>query len=73
MSKSNHLTSFRLAIAATALVGALHVARPLVIADDQQFAAFEKKIAPVLIRRCVTCHNGRLSSGELDLTTQAGV
>ena len=33
-------------------------------------AAFEKEIAPLLIKRCVECHNATDRSGGLDLTTR---
>ena len=30
---------------------------------------FEQRIAPILVRNCVPCHNGSQSEGQLDLTT----
>ncbi|MDG2383053.1 MAG: DUF1549 domain-containing protein [Pirellulaceae bacterium] len=34
---------------------------------------FESKVAPLLIKRCVECHQGREPAGGLSLTTQAGL
>ena len=44
-----------------------------VAVDDEQSVSFESKIAPVLIQRCVECHNHREASGGLDLTTSDGL
>ena len=33
---------------------------------------FETEIAPIIVRRCVECHNGRSAKGDLDLTTRDG-
>lgn len=37
---------------------------------DQEF--FEKKIAPLLIKRCIECHSPNEKSGGLDLTSKQG-
>lgn len=37
------------------------------LADD----LFEERVAPVLIQRCIECHNRQKASGGLDLTTAA--
>lgn len=39
-------------------------------ADD---ALFESEVAPLLIRRCVECHQGKHPSGNLSLTTAEGL
>ena len=35
--------------------------------------AFEREIAPLLVRRCIECHNPTEAKGELDLTTRSGM
>ncbi|MCH8924342.1 MAG: DUF1549 domain-containing protein [Planctomycetes bacterium] len=34
---------------------------------------FERQIAPLLVKRCVECHNPTDAKGELDLTTRGGM
>lgn len=41
--------------------------------DNSQAISFEAKIAPLLIQKCVECHNHRDASGGLDLTTKEGL
>ncbi|QDS94005.1 Planctomycete cytochrome C [Roseimaritima multifibrata] len=40
-------------------------------ADDSE--VFEREVAPLLIKRCVECHQGKHPSGGLLLTTSAGI
>lgn len=42
-------------------------------AADSSEEFFEKSVRPLLIQRCVKCHNGKKQSGELRLDTQAGM
>jgi hypothetical protein len=38
----------------------------------EQVEFFEKKIRPILVNRCQACHNPKLRTASLDLTTAAG-
>jgi hypothetical protein len=42
-------------------------------AVGQQSPIFENEIAPLLIKRCVECHQGKQPSGNLLLTTGEGL
>ena len=53
MRRLSPSTPVRFAFAVTAMLAALHVGHA--VADEQQESVFEEKIAPILIRRCVTC------------------
>src|SRR5207249_985750 len=41
---------------------------PFVLAGDAQPAAFDKSVAPILIRNCLACHNAGDPKANLDLT-----
>ena len=44
----------------------------IAILDDATAAepAFDRQIAPLLARRCLSCHSGNESKGKLDLSTR---
>ncbi len=44
---------------------------PALAADDPAPISFREQVAPILVRRCVACHNPRKSEGGLDLGTFA--
>jgi hypothetical protein len=56
----------RIAIALVWLLSAL--ASTAVRADD-----FERTVAPILIKRCLTCHSGPEAAGKLSLASAAGI
>lgn len=41
------------------------------LAADDRF--FDRRVAPILVKRCVACHNPQLDNGGLALDTRAGV
>ncbi len=67
-------TWFRAAVAAC-FVGTLIGTGSSANAQDEQLAPidFESQIAPLLVKRCVECHQGIDPSGGLSLTSQEGL
>ena len=45
---------------------------PLLPAQELDTELFEKLISPILVERCVACHNPAVLEGGLDLTSAAG-
>jgi len=43
------------------------------LADIGQFVSFSHEVAPILARRCLSCHGSRVSKGRIDLETYAGI
>ena len=58
---------------APALLGAWSTAGRTDAAEPAPGDRFEKSIAPILARNCVTCHNSSDPKGELDLTRRSGL
>jgi hypothetical protein len=51
------------------LMGGLLVVPPdLAVAADESAVTFDREIAPLLVRRCLDCHNGAEKKGMLDLS-----
>ncbi len=46
-----------------------HAQSPSDAIDDPQRLDFDQRIAPLLAKRCLTCHSGSAAKGELDLST----
>ena len=51
---------------------AINVAAVGAIADEAADRFFDQQVAPLLIRRCIQCHNGFDLKGKLDLSTREG-
>ena len=51
---------------------AINVAAVGTIADEASDRFFDQQVAPLLIRRCIECHNGFDLKGKLDLSTREG-
>jgi hypothetical protein len=72
MSRAKTNSIIWCAVVVTVVFNVLLAARTTVVAEPP-VATFEKTIAPILIRRCVACHNGRRAEGKLNLTTHASI
>ncbi|MBC7816857.1 MAG: DUF1549 domain-containing protein, partial [Planctomycetaceae bacterium] len=48
--------------------GVIAVGGSLVVAGDEPAVTFDREIAPLLVRRCLDCHNAAEKKGMLDLT-----
>ena len=42
-------------------------------ADIGRFVYFSREVAPILARRCLSCHSPRVSKGRIDLGSYAGI
>ncbi|MEM7473694.1 MAG: PSD1 and planctomycete cytochrome C domain-containing protein [Planctomycetota bacterium] len=60
-------------LSALLLTGVLACATAAQSQPSDDDAYFDEHIAPLLIRRCVECHQGTDPAGGLDLTSQAGL
>ena len=50
----------------------INVAAVSAIADEASDHFFDQQVAPLLVRRCIQCHNGFDLKGKLDLSTREG-
>ncbi len=48
------------------------VRKELLPSDSAAFRQFDEQVAPLLVNRCLGCHNGSDKKGGLDLSRQAG-
>ena len=55
------------------VVAATHVLLPWLASAADAFTDFDAEIAPLLIKRCVECHQGNEPAGGLSLTTHEGL
>ena len=63
---------WRTALAMLAVVAALSLQPLAAQVKPEPTEFFEKKIRPVLVKNCHSCHNANLKTAGLDLTTDAG-
>src|SRR4051812_18128820 len=61
-----------LAVVMAALL-ALAVARPALAQSVKKTPPAFEEVAPILARRCLSCHSGDHPKGKLDLTTRSGM
>jgi mono/diheme cytochrome c family protein len=64
------MTSLRLLSVAAALAAS---SLPLAAQTPEQLEMFEKSVRPVFAQNCQTCHNAKLKSGGLDLSSAEGL
>jgi cytochrome c553 len=65
----------RLALLTLCFTGVVHAAPAMMKADPQQLAFFERKIRPVLVAKCYSCHSedSKEVKGGLKLDTRDGI